>query len=175
MTNKIKLTQKQADALEEFKVKVIPEELAGLSTHEIFFAMRDGYEIEKTFEVDDWVVVFDEYVMKVLQIQGELVTTDRLMADYLINEMTWSEGTNGFRHATPEEVAKEQERRDWALIKRVPGNFVTGDVLEMKSGAIKYVGRFDTVGETISIEHAKRAFSNNEIEGIFPQESKLNL
>lgn len=132
---KVKLTQENADLLEnkrkkmeDYKIievfsKVNGERNAKFHIDELIKALYIGYEVEPEFKVGDLVFVdWDNrkggkfYVV-------EYVSTDGSVA------IDNSAGNNRpcmdiIRHATPEEIAEEKERRWWAKHNR--------DVWEMK-------------------------------------------
>lgn len=133
---KIKLTREQVDAIEKhlgypdndvagllnlhaevsFWVGEF-ESLGHLSQADMARALLIGYEVEPKFKEDDWVV--DEEIKKIYQLKvGEA-------------QMLSENGTN-YRHvrlATPEEIAKEKERRWWESNGREVWELKQGDVL----------------------------------------------
>lgn len=150
MTEKVKLTKEQAEAL-----KVFNEFNNGNNYKlEYFFAHRNdftdiykplkeieidkmarllyqpnSYEIEEEYKVGDWVArttngedsraVFKEG--RVFQIVNE-VPEDRVFAGHLNCNEGFCHNPKHIRHATPEEIKAEQERRVWAEVQ-------SGDVL----------------------------------------------
>jgi|SRR5690625_2485227 len=121
MTEKVKLTQEQADAIElasnkkgrtiEFHTKSVWQNdfaaLNELNTDELVRALYIGYEVELEFEVGDWVYVIA--TRQVHQITGRL--NNKII--YLDMDGGMTREVN-VRHATPDEIAAEKEWRWWA-------------------------------------------------------------
>src|SRR5699024_208683 len=145
---KVKLTREQAEAIGDVITYGTKEEaveshiekgwsfkeylcLNALSTDEFIRALYIGYEVEETFEVGDWVK--DTSTNAVIKIN------DRQHRNNLID----SRHTTS-RHATPEENAKEKQRKWWAKHGR--------GVKELKKGDITK----NANGKMIEINHAEQ-------------------
>lgn len=133
---KVTLTQDQADAIERFKTskqhairRYVNRSfrkstcLYDITLDELICALYIGYEVEPEFKVGDWVVTSDflEPIRKVKEVN------DRLLVDN--TRIVWRD-FGEIRHATPEEIAKEKERRWWAKHGREPWEIKEDDVLE---------------------------------------------
>lgn len=118
---KVRLTKEQARAVEVFKdnnltlkdyaYENLSEELDPiqiLGIDKMARALYVGYEIEPDLKVGDWVVWDD---MKII---GQLVEIDsELRVDAIEYDFPQSIPLKVLRHATPEEIAEEKERRWW--------------------------------------------------------------
>ena len=129
---KVKITQEQADEIEYlledggnkkaivlikvydwFHKSII---INSIELDTLIRALYIGYEIEETFEVGDWIVVEDcpckriiGKVQKITEVE-EHSTFTRLHYD----RDWWSViSESKIRHATPEEIAEEKQRRFW--------------------------------------------------------------
>lgn len=133
MTEKVKVTREQAEAIEEIKDidyainihsfnKRPDSPLADMKTSELARALFVGYEVEPEFKENDWVYVEvpkEELpnVYQIMRVDNYSVNLDRLYGNHKKNEI---------RHATPQEIAAEKERRFWKKHGR--------DVWELKNG-----------------------------------------
>lgn len=133
---KVKLTKEQAEAIETKKgtteSAAIAKHLEGwtwpenkclndLSMEQFVKALYIGYEIEETFEVGDWVK--DTSTNAVIKIN------DRKHRNNLIDPRHTT-----IRHATPEEIAEEKQRRWWAKHGREVWELRENDLVSDKDG-----------------------------------------
>src|SRR5690625_2899401 len=125
---KVKLTQVQADVIEQKKkydgrgIQAIlrdifyePNETTSISgvneivreigMEDFLKALYIGYEVEREFKVGDWV----KHLYK-----DDVGVFTELGRSYIKYDDGYSDSINNFRHASPEEVAKEKRRRWWA-------------------------------------------------------------
>src|SRR5690625_2379411 len=132
-------------------------DLNGLTNDEIARALYVGYEVESEFKVGDWVYhVFREKVGIVTYVDDDYVKFDGVFnGDF-----------HYFRHATPEEIAKEKERRWWQKHYR--------DVWEIKLRDLLTHKRHKFVREIIGIQDGEyitnpnnERFTKQEIQGLF--------
>lgn len=128
MSEKVRLTKEQARAVEVFKdnnltlkdyaYENLSEELDPiqiLGIDKMARALYVGYEIEPELDVGDWVIskVTGE-IGKITHLKSNgYVVTDIKLVDYkddvfLVDKPDW------FLKKTPEEIAKEKQRRWWA-------------------------------------------------------------
>lgn len=78
--------------------------IADMSTATLAKALLIGYEVEPEFKRGDWVKnVYNDDVGIVTE----------LGSSYLKYDDGLSDGFHNFRHATPEEIAEEKQRRFW--------------------------------------------------------------
>lgn len=151
MSEKVKLTRKQAEAIEAKKGNgsaAVAKHLEGwtwkenkclndLSMERFVKALYIGYEIEETFEVGDWVK--DTSTNAVIKIN------DRQHRNNLIDPRHTT-----IRHATPEEIAEEKQRRWWAKHGRGVWELREGDCLisrhDRHTCQVKFVEASDKVG-----------------------------
>lgn len=159
MMEKVKLTQEQANAVDSAAANYTFEEsmenrLAGwnaptrrclnkLSVEELATALLVGYEVEPIFEVGDWVVIEDSknptLTGKTLMITylGKTGIETRITYDVSSINGNWTiERNTKLRHATPEEIKAEKERRVWSKIGREVGDFRLGDSYEKNNGTL---------------------------------------
>lgn len=140
MTEKVKITQEQADAIEKYKSNghklkefVVHgergfhgyyEPLKGLPIDDMARLLYepDSYEIEPMYKVGDEVIYpgfgGGEIVVKIIAIQYEHA---RVQFEELSN---WKAIRDIVRHATPEEVCIAEERKAWAKVE--PGDVLIG-------------------------------------------------
>lgn len=144
---KVKLTREQAEAIEEYKkaqiaqhkeIKENPLKLVGwvhplveLETDEFMDALYEGYEVEPEFKVGDWV--YDAQYNKVAPI--ERVEVNRVWVDD--DELNFY-SIEDVRHATPEEIAEEKERRWWKKNGREPWGLKKYDRIKCKTTDKEY-------------------------------------
>ena len=180
MTEKIKLTQEQADFIERgFEAGMEAEEminrfasaglfvkqpshkLHGLCVADLAKALLIGYEIEPRLKVGDWAV----------RKKGRRIIkkpTDREGIAFQIEEIgigvLGSDGNNhaigALRHATPEEIAEEKERRKWAEIEE-------GDILRkipMAHEVAIYEGDADDESILVKNDSGQRLWRKSQVE-----------
>src|SRR5690606_29085439 len=162
---KVKVTREQAEAIEYLKkllsdtserkrnLQLIKEKLdhdyhwespnfkaANEIPDDIFIAaLHYGYEVEPKFEVGDWVVIdYKEHGTKVGKIKGYI----KKDAFYIDNNHAAGSIMNT-RHATPEEIVAEKERRWWAKHGR--------DVWELREGDILFDALYSVFQEVLRI------------------------
>src|SRR5699024_4993267 len=138
MTEKVKVTKEQAEAIERYKKELVDsideqyrfgvkrtpyewaEPLVELGGEQVLEIIKHGYEVEPEFEVGDWVVRTKELnhqnfhegkIFKVKRIVKGHLTKDLLVVD---NDDNSEHHFENIRHATSEEIAKEKQRRWWA-------------------------------------------------------------
>src|SRR5699024_2290283 len=130
MSEKVILTKEQAEAIETKKSTgsaAVAKHLEGwtwkenkclndLSMEQFVKALYIGYEVEETFKVGDWVK--DTSTNAVIKIKDRQHRNN-------INDPRYST----VRHATPEEIAKEKQRRWWAKHGRDVGELKENDLL----------------------------------------------
>ena len=148
MTEKARLTQEQADAIEEYKRcqrsnhyqesvnkqrynLYLAKCLLDLTSSEFMDALYIGYEVEPVFEIGQWVKSTEgKGIGKIIKIDDCNYYTDFGLASSK-RDMT-------IRHATPEEIAEEKERRWWASQGREILEFREGDVVK-RNGRNVYI------------------------------------
>src|SRR5699024_10096032 len=152
MTEKVKITREQAKVIESkmafrhmsIKYHVMNNWdtdyercLNNLTLDELIRAFYIGYEVEPIFEVGDWVK--DTSTNAVIKIN------DRQHRNNLIDPRHTT-----IRHATPEEIAEEKQRRWWAKHGRKVWELREGDLLISKhdrhSCQVKFVEASDEYG-----------------------------
>ncbi len=127
---KVKLYKEQAEEL-ELQKKELPihgivtrwllskrnnKAFESIDLDTLIRALYIGYEVEETFEVGDWVK--DTSTNAVIKIKDKQHRNN-------INDPRYST----VRHATPEEIAKEKQRRWWANHGRDVWELRKGDVI----------------------------------------------
>lgn len=126
-------------------------------------ALRIGYEVEETFEVGDWVLITEECGHKNRAYKIHHFTEG-------LANLVYEDGSKSywplsyFRHATPEEIKGEQERRAWKSIGREVGEFRDGDV---GIDSIGFVRR-----KVMSINEIYKV---GDLDGFYPAESFIGF
>src|SRR5699024_1112184 len=120
--------------------------LNNLTLDELIRAFYIGYEVEESYEVGDWVYVEAPKeglpnVYQVMTADKYSVNLDRLYGNFKKSKL---------RHATPEEIAEEKQRRWWAKHGRDVWELREGDCLISKHDKhtcqVKFVEASDKVG-----------------------------
>src|SRR5699024_2955381 len=133
MSEKVKLTREQAEAVEKLRKMAISDDVIVHNTvfYQVTERERDtaykpfkdidldtllkalyiGYEVEETFKVGDWVKVNwrdkKPSIHKVRRVNNTFAIIDGKQANT-------KPPTRIVEHATPEEIAEEKQRRWWA-------------------------------------------------------------
>ena len=140
-------------------------------THEEIALLLCGwYEVEQPFKVGDWVV--DEGLNRV----GKL---EHYNEDTFIVE--WVTGTESYykhkslliRHATPEEIAQEKERRRWAEFGRNPDEYGLGDIVKIK-GSVGVQVIIDTINDGWELSGSVGTIYNDQITLVCPVEWRMD-
>ena len=171
---KVKLTQEQATALEkainDYGIDTTmndhsPHNWGGflsplneLKTHQMARALYIGYEVEETFEVGDWVVHIPTGIIgEISHVNGNWISFFHSDEQKAVNI-----SVNDLRHATPEEIAEEKQRRWWAKHGRDVWELKMGDVIQGTFGQIREVCRVNGLGEYVTLPNYA-AFSKKEL------------
>lgn len=171
MTEKVKITREQAEAIKWLKERVFTAEdvivshatrpnnwtldqnkaLNGMPLLNLIDAYRFGYEVEEEYKVGDWVAdTLSGSIGKVVRVGNDFVELDGGEVpsfDYA-------------RHATPEEIKAEQERRVWAKIGRGVMEFRHGDS-----------ARHINDSSISDIDFLKACYKAGTLKGFYPAES----
>lgn len=175
---KVKLTQGQAEAIEKLKSKNKGNVFYAIEEHAFTFADDDdywlhefkplndmgiadvaevlvnGYEVEETFKVGDWVMHEpSKWLGEVTRIYEDELEVTRLGDGYIWNKKY-------VRHATPEEIAEEKQRRWWAKHGRNVYEFKEGDLIK----------RGDTTSEVEKVEEKIIWVKLNKSKGTYTKE-----
>lgn len=189
MTEKVKLTKKQAKGIEVMRKKWDNDEslirthasypnawvsgdaknLNGMPLLTLVDALRIGYEVEPEFE--PWQMVkYDktgcgDYVFGLFsRYEG-----NRVYAYWDNDTVTdWMEAER-VTPATSEEIKAEQERRVWAGIGREVGEFRGGDRYVYHNGVTAVVG---VKNHRMT---AKAAYESGQLKGFYPAESFIEF
>ncbi len=148
------ITQEQADAIEQLRRHWSDDEIIARSVKGRVFgqpyndcykhleknslfnltrALERGYEVEPEFKVNQWVTHESGTVSKITSIDDRgIITTDHILnrRDQYGKYVYMNTVAMYFRHATPEEIAKEKERRFWAKYDRDVWELFEGDILK---------------------------------------------
>ncbi|MFD1205814.1 hypothetical protein ACFQ38_12005 [Sporosarcina contaminans] len=180
MTEKVKLTSEQATAIEYLRDTKFHDEgiisshartpmgweanytepLNGLPLLTLVDALRIGYEVEEEYKVGDWIVRLDG---KRFANDEIAVQIDSVGEFHLTCEGSLAVKRDKVRHATPEEIKAEKERRVWAKIGREPGEFRDGDAYVHNSFTFRVHGAEDAIA-------LKGSYETGDIEGFYPAE-----
>ncbi|WP_163579084.1 hypothetical protein [Gracilibacillus saliphilus] len=147
MSEKVKITRKQADRLREtitygdkstliqtiantpkYELESYNQCLATLSLDELIRALYIGYEVEKKFKPKDWIYIDAKgtHNNKPMVAQIDFIIPPRLQLDNVWHIFMSS---SHIRHATEEEIAQEKKRRFWSGIGRDVDEYRTGDIV----------------------------------------------
>lgn len=184
MTEKVKVTAEQAKILENIcgavgkesmiKKKVLKDPwrlrknlfLNDLSLDEFIRALYIGYEVEPQYKVGDWVAC--EYEDGVWIAQIEKIEGEKVFARWEFDRLDWNY-IYDIRHATPEEIKAEKERRVWAGIGREVGELRIGDAYVYKNEAMQYVDVEDRV------RTVRNMYLDGHLKGFYPAESFIEF
>ena len=135
---KVKLTQEQAEMIKKHReadnleMLLRKHRMSGcltyideLTTQQVVDAYFDGYKVDPDFEVGDWVV-YDNGVRCGYK-TNQIKDVDEQKA-YFDEGRTML--LTRLRHATPEEIAEEKQRRWWARHGRDVYEFKSGDLID---------------------------------------------
>jgi len=176
MTEKVKITQEQGEAIERFldsvdgdKERFLRMHVAGdgivywgdychplnnLSIMKFAEILVNGYEVEPKFKIGDWVVHDSEQGAEVVrEIRRSVIETNKRSHFYY-----------RFRHATPEEIAERKEWELWDSIGREVGDFTEGDVGIFRNGM--------RVSDSGDLE---KYYEYGDLIGFYPAESFVNF
>lgn len=186
---KIKLTVEQGKAIESLLVVmsadgILNEFARGVSSScgscwqylnelpmsELARALLVGYEVEETFKVGDWVSLIGSPLttFKIYAVRNSHAVPDWLKGIYDCGDTDvrdWMQ-FNTIRHATPEEIKAEQERRVWKSIGRRYQEIKVGDISIFKD---------NTFGRIVNVELAIRDFECGHIVKLYPIETAIDL
>ncbi len=147
---KVKLTQEQADTVEENtadKETAIRLHVGGswlapvnkclnkLTLDELVRALYIGYEVEEEYKEDDWVVLKDGNIVRIYYVKNGVYSSNVVgypkgkVFAYDLGGDYWYDYEEIERHATPEEIAQEKERRWWEKHGREVREIKVGDIL----------------------------------------------
>src|SRR5699024_3825332 len=108
-----------------------------LTTQQVVDAYFGGYEVEETFKVGDWVVKGyegnrGEVIGKVEGITESTYGIEELHGIWsnFLKHKTIIANDGDIRHATPEEIADEKQRRWWSKHGREVYEFKSGDLID---------------------------------------------
>ena len=169
---KVKLTQEQAEMIKKHReadnleMLLRKHRMSGcltyideLTTQQVVDAYFDGYKVDPDFEVGDWVV-YDNGVRcgyktnQIKDVDEQKAYFDEGRAMHLTR----------LRHATPEEIAEEKQRRWWAKHDREVWELKEGDVIKGTFGQVREVCRVDEAGTNVTLPNYT-AFSKEELSG----------
>ena len=139
MTEKITITQEQADA-----VDLLLKSVTGMRVVNLVRAIKEGYEVEPEYKIGDWVVRINgnpfitmEIAIQVSEIKdGFIIINGDILCPFRL-----------LRNATPDGIKAEEERQKWAGIEE-------GDVLRQLPYARQigmFVGNADD--ETVLVQN----------------------
>ena len=159
---KLKITREQEKAIEWYRENFTNEgaiqdfirdrhpALSEFTTEQFALLFLEWYEVEPEFKVGDWVIFTDEPEDEPIfgRINKNMIVEwdDDVTNNYDEIQKLYKEGH--LRHATPEEIAEEKERRWWASHGRDVWELKTGDVLwdPVLKGAV-VVDHIDDMGQ----------------------------
>ena len=176
MAEKLKLTQEQAEAIEVVRTIIIPIEFAnklkGLSAADILQAIKEGYDIKTQFKVGDWVVRVSEFRSYVENAKyqnyrvNSVFRIQTILNSYAIDEHGTNHDLENIRHAIPEEIKREKERRLWHSIGREVGEFREGDIRILDDGNSVHI---------TDVDYARAKYIQGTLKGFYPVESFISF
>ena len=162
--SKVKLTEEQARMFENHKYAIktllekrvcdnCPTSIDDMPIDDVVKAIVYGYEVEPEFKVGDFVTYENNYGDKYTE------TVTRQIQGFIDGENYWKEKCARFnggkamplsrlRHATPEEIAEEKERRWWKKHGRDVWELKRHDILRNGAGNAFEVNSFHGNGES---------------------------
>lgn len=176
--SKVKITQEQANEIEIRKQifsneSTIKKHLEGwecirilnlLTLDELIRALYIGYEIEEEFKSGDWVHVSFKSGSKIAKI---LNSYHGVIQFYDNENLPNIKIDNQTRHATPEEIAEEKQRRLWHENGREVGEFKKNDIIFNKNlGGLDVMTGFADVKytdeyEIVCFSHDRKDLKND--------------
>lgn len=158
---KVKLTRDQRQTVKNFMNN---GNILKLTVNELHKVIDGEYEVESEFKVGDWAVYESvngyNKIREIIEIRHE--TYVYAYWSYP-DELTWVSKRN-IRHATPEEITKEKQRRWWAKHGREVWELSLYDSVITKEGhpfTISYIYR-DYSGGTVKYELSNGAYYDKD-------------
>ncbi|WP_272032934.1 hypothetical protein [Oceanobacillus kimchii] len=136
---KVKVTKEQAGAIEYFRKTFVDNKATSMSNEKLAKALHHGYEIEPEFKKGDYVMV--KWKNRQKEEFYQVVSIDP-WGSFQIETLDGSPNSSGHentRHATPEEIKKEKERRWWAKHGREVKEVRNGDIIYSYSTGVTFV------------------------------------
>lgn len=156
MTGKVKLTSEQASAID-----IMARATKGMLVVDLLRAIQEGYDVEPEYKVGDWIVRLNGTTFLN---EKAVVRVDKVSDIHLFYEHDIGIDKIRIRHATPEEIKAEKERRVWAGIGREVSEFGNEDL------------GFDFEGHTISgVSALKDAYKHGDLQGFYPIETFVSF
>lgn len=163
MSEKVKLTQEQADEIEKIKRVGLPcrwkkdgweidrsKVLNNLNLNNFLEAIYGDYEIYQEFKDGEYIVYENDIVkntMKIIELIGEYIKVEPIYKGFTRYNLV-NVNSPLIRHATPEEITEEKERRWWANHNRDVWDLKQEDVVIDRFNRIREVDEDD--GDTVS-------------------------
>ncbi|WP_176140661.1 hypothetical protein [Halobacillus salinus] len=127
------------------------------------------YEVEEPFNVGDWVM---HHACKRPEKAVRINDRNELESEYSLDRLS------EFRHATPDEIAQEVERRKWAAFGRKVDEYKTGDIVRHKD----FNRLLEVTDVNLSTAHITGDFADSEAVAdkywltlVTPVEQRLDL
>lgn len=189
MTEKLKVPQSVADAIEKYKTEQVRlfnlakqdgqrfpswgQALEGLEVDDFVSALYNGYEVEEEYKVGDWAKFHhhgDTWIAKIKAIkQGTQTGKDMYLPDAEIHKLAVNRYYHYVETPSPEEIKAEQERRTWAKIGREVQEFRIGDMGVLN----KYVVRRSENEDDLT--RLQSDYADGELKGFYPAESFISF
>lgn len=196
MTEKVKVPQEIADAIErlrkkpksDFEIIILvnrPDRESGYTEIEsikdwirkagydvdlLLEVLVNGYEIAPEYKIGDWVANLDG---SNIYPKGDVKVVEVGLVDEFYvrpaNDVAWGFPFSLLRHATPEEIKTEVERQLWESIGRKVGEFRDGDTIELQ-GELGFRIYFDK-----QIKIAEDQYEKGNITGFHPSKSFISV
>lgn len=180
MMEKVKLTVKQAEMIKnheghlrdlmfKWRAKGCSTFIDDLTAEQVLDAYFDGYEVEPEYKIGDWVTIVSKNSKEgeIFELIGKRDEGVYLLKMAPASNMLWH--VEEFRHATPEEIKAEQERRLWAGIGREVNHWRIGDIFITSEKVFKVDGNKNQIG------HASMAYESGYVTGFYPAESFIKF
>lgn len=135
----------------------------GKNDDKLLNALVNGYEVEPAYKVGDWIVRLDGTTF---MNEKAVVQVDKVSDIHLFYARDIGIDKIRIRHATPEEIKAEKERRFWAKIGRKVGEFRIGDIRILDDG--------NSVRIT-DVDYARAKYIQGSLKGFFPVETFISF
>lgn len=126
------------------------------------------YEVEPEYKAQDWIVSYEDNLGVIESVEDHVLHGswfDRKGKTFPMKCYF----TNVKRHATPEEIKAEKERRAWAKIGREVGEFKTNDVVLNQHGLPIRVFDKEVADDVL------RRYQGGSVKGFYPAESFISF
>lgn len=172
MSEKVMITQAQADAIDTLKNK-----FDGVRYTDLFDALKYGYEVEPEYKHNEWIVVTGKHhgncgkVLKIKEIKKSCAAGEKYA--YFLDDKS-VRYVNEIRHATESEISQEKERRFWSKRGRDVKEYRKGDLFVTHDGELYEVTKFEP-NQNDEFDHPVRFVNKSGRDDGYMREAKLKV